>query len=229
MDQLKPPPALQVLFEDEDLLALGKPAGLPTQATVDKGRANFYDLALGQFPFPLFLHHRLDKDTSGVMIFSKSRRMNPLLAALFQVHQIQKTYWALVNPKGQKMASQHRIENFLELQKKLKPQKMKSVLRGGQKAITEFTVITSQSSMAHLECRPLTGRTHQIRVHLSEWGFPILGDSLYGGKDSRVPRLMLHAHHLDFRHPLSGELVKISCPPPSDFKKIIEKLNSPSA
>ncbi len=219
--------SFSILFEDEDLVAIEKPAGLPTQATVDKGRPNFYDMALAQFNSPLFLHHRLDKDTSGVMIFSKSRRMNPLLASLFQEHQIQKTYWALVNPRGRTLPKSHVISNFLELQKKLKPQKMKAVLRGGQKAITEIALLKHDSQMAQLECKPLTGRTHQIRVHLSEWGFPILGDSLYEGQDSRVPRLMLHAQRLDFSHPLSKKNLSIECPVPADFKKILEKINQP--
>ena len=225
-------PPFPVLFEDQDLLALAKPAGLPSQATLDKNRPYFYSLAQQQSSTPLYPHHRLDRDTSGVMLFSKSERMNPLLAGLFQNRQIQKTYWALAGSKSspaRQPGDCWRVEDFLELQKKEKPQIMKSVKKGGLKAITEFRVLEVflQPRSFLIECKPFTGRTHQIRVHLSEGRSPIVGDSMYGGNDSSVPRMMLHAKNLAFQHPLTSERIVIDCELPADFRKVLSNRTAP--
>jgi RluA family pseudouridine synthase len=218
------PSSIRVLYEDENLLALDKPAGIPTQATVDKNRIHFYELAKKHFQIPLFLHHRLDKDTSGVLLFSKSTLMNPHLSRLFKDHLIQKTYKALVRGKP---AAEFTVKNFLApINKPInkKGQKiMRSVRSGGLTAQTNFRLIQSFRQFSLMECQPLTGRTHQIRAHLSEIGHPILGDSLYGGSDPAVPRLMLHAAFLQFAHPLTDSELKMESPLPANFLTILSK------
>jgi 23S rRNA pseudouridine1911/1915/1917 synthase len=102
---------------------------------------------------------------------------------------------------------------------------MKSVLSRGDLAETHFKTLKKLQNCSWLECLPITGRTHQIRVHLSELGHPILGDSLYGGNDSRVPRLMLHAQGLEFPHPIDKKQLFIEAEAPSDFSKILKNVS----
>lgn len=223
----------QILFEDEYFLASEKPAGLPTQDTVDKTRPSFFSALKKQLQqergqdFYLALHHRLDRDTSGVMIFAKTKEANNPLADLFKNHEIQKTYWALTAKFRCK--PQWQSKNFLaEIQRTNKERaRMIPVQSGGQIAITDFKVLEDLGSGLMIEARPQTGRMHQIRTHLSERGLGIFGDDLYTApKTPTAPRLMLHAHSLEFKHPMTEESIRIESPLPTDmedFKKILKK------
>ncbi len=213
-----------ILFEDDYFLAAVKPPGLPSQATVDKNRPDFYtalkaQLSKGTPPIDyLGLHHRLDRDTSGVMIFTKQRAANEALAELFQSHRIQKTYLCLTQRR--KMPEQWQTENFLAefRDSKLKKMRMRSVLSGGQKAITDFNLLKVMAQGMLIQARPRTGRMHQIRVHLSEAHMGIFGDDLYPClKIPQAPRLMLHAQSLEFIHPFTQMEIKIECPLPADM------------
>jgi 23S rRNA pseudouridine955/2504/2580 synthase len=215
---------IPILFEDEFIVLVNKPANLPSQPTVDKKRADLFTLLQKKF-HTLFLHHRLDKDTSGVILFSKSKKANGPLTEMFRSHGFEKTYWALTKP-ADIFLPHWCIENHLVARRKDgKSVKMFRTESGGDFAYTAFSLLASSPEAHWVEAKPLTGRTHQIRVHLLHSGASILGDSLYGGKDPQVPRLMLHASSLQFAHPVTGEKLKITAPPPPDFQTLLTKWN----
>lgn len=217
---------IPILFQDQDIVIIQKPAGIPSQMTLDPKRPNLPSLLKSQLGQEVYLHHRLDKDTSGIMVFGLSKRANPGLTTLFREHRIQKTYLC-ISKINQPIENQNfTVHNFLApvrgQGKKL--MRMVSVRKGGWEAITDLSVLQSQEGFAYIQAKPKTGRTHQIRIHLAEKKLPILGDPLYGGKSSLVPRLMLHATALQFSHPITNQQMNMTCPPPTDFQKILENL-----
>jgi RluA family pseudouridine synthase len=232
-----------ILFEDKWLIAVHKPPGLPTQPTLDEARDNLY-ASLKRFLSErendpnayVGLHHRLDRDTSGVVLFTKNKDANPGTATLFAEHQIRKTYHALAQRPGIRpgnMAPEWKVKNFLR-RAEGKRAKFRSVHAGGDHAETDFSLLGDYQRGIWVECRPVTGRTHQIRVHLSEGGMSILGDDLYGTQNTRedgsaaslAKRLMLHAKELRFPHPVTLDDVKIESPLPSDFQECLRWLKN---
>lgn len=215
-----------ILYEDEFFLAAIKPAGLPSQPTVDKRRLDFFTLLKKQMSeergpqFYLGLHHRLDRDTSGVMIFTKNKAANEPLAEMFKKHLIQKTY--LCFTKANKCPDEWQVQNHLDEIRDpvLKKMKMHSVHSGGKKAHTLFRKLQTYPKGLLIEAKPLTGRMHQIRVHLAERGLGIFGDDIYPApKSPQAPRLMLHALRLEFIHPFTQKFITIECPLPEDMEK----------
>jgi RluA family pseudouridine synthase len=223
---------IEILFEDADFLAALKPSGLPSQSTVDKRRPDFFTELKKQLQaergkdFYLALHHRLDRDTSGVMIFAKTKRANEPLADLFKKHQIQKTYVCLTKVK--KVPESWVVENHLgeKRDKKTKKMKMVSVTSGGDKALTHFRCLEIYKKGMLLQAQPRTGRMHQIRVHLSEMGLGIYGDDIYPAPQTpEASRLMLHAFALDFVHPFTHENIHIESPLPQEMSAFIQALS----
>lgn len=221
----------QILYEDDYYLAAVKPAGMPSQATVDKRRPDFFTLLKKQLAeergkgFYLGSHHRLDRDTSGVMIFTKDKQANETLAELFTKHLIQKTYICFTQVN--KCPDQWQVQNYLAETRdpSLKKMKMRSVRSGGKPARTLFRKIESYRKGLMIEAKPLTGRMHQIRVHLSEYGLGIFGDDIYPcAHNPKPPRLMLHASCLEFAHPFTGKSIIIECPLPADMEHFKELL-----
>lgn len=214
-------PELKILFEDQDLVAIEKPVGLPSQPTLDKRRSNIFDLLKAQRPdIQIFLHHRLDLDTSGVMLFGKSERINKPLGELFKNHEIQKTYifWA---KKGREIKNpQWTVKNHLAPVKSSNKQIMRMVVvkSGGWAAETDFKLLQETEQAFLIEAQPKTGRTHQIRVHTAQDRRPIFGDRLYGGKSDLTSRMLLHAHKLTFVHPITADQMQLISPIPEDFK-----------
>jgi RluA family pseudouridine synthase len=217
----------RVLFEDEDLIVIDKPAGLPSHPTADETRDNLV-AAVHRFlsrrdgiaePY-LGVHQRLDRDTSGVVLFTKSKRVNAAVGAIFSSHKVVKIYQALTVATRKKLPKEWTIKNYLEkVSSKSKRAKYGSVETDGDRAETFFRVIGEYARGVWIEAFPKTGRTHQIRVHLAEYGLPILGDDLYGAPDDRAPRLMLHASELRFHHPMTGREVSVKSKLPEDFLK----------
>lgn len=221
----------RILFEDDYFLAAEKPAGMPSQPTVDKNRPDFFTELKKQLqettgaPY-LALHHRLDRDTSGVMIFAKNKETNEPLADLFKTHKIQKTYLCLTK-RTQKAPESWEVDNHLGEMRdaKLKKMKMVRVHSGGDRAHTLFRKLEVFPDALLVEARPLTGRMHQIRVHLADRGMGIFGDDIYASPKIPVaPRLMLHAFSLDFIHPFTGAPVHIECALPEDMQKFMKTL-----
>lgn len=227
-----------ILFRDADLVVVDKPAGLPTQASVDRSRDHLYAAVIRYLaketgvasPY-VGLHHRLDRDTSGVVAFTASKRANAPLAEQFREHQIKKTYEALVSLNKPLQAGREWIvKNYLKKEaQSSKRSKMVATRSGGDVAETSFRALKVWGEFALIEAKPKTGRMHQIRVHLADEGFPILGDETYGGRlevgREKVARVMLHARRLELKHPTKETDLEIESPVPSDFKAWIKRLN----
>jgi 23S rRNA-/tRNA-specific pseudouridylate synthase len=184
------------------------------------------------------LHHRLDRDTSGVVLFTKKPVANAGVAELFSGHLAKKTYWALSQLSSKSKLGERMRDEEWEVHDLLgrdprapsKKNRFASVRTGGDPAHTDFKLLERLGDCALIEARPLTGRTHQIRVHLSEQGAPILGDETYGWEFSRspipVPRVLLHAACLTFPHPISKIEISVSSPIPEDFQECLKLLRS---
>ena len=222
-----PPERVRVLYEDEVLLAVDKPAGLPTHETADPARPHLVGLVkayLGRDGGPapyVGVHQRLDRDTSGVVLFAKDPSANRGLADAFAGRTVEKTYHALtVRPVRLPPATWQGTERLAPSGKR----GVSSVASGGQEAETLFRLLESHAHGLLVEARPRTGRKHQIRVHLAEAGLAILGDETYGAPVGRVPRPMLHAIRLALPHPLTGEAVAIESPYPRDFEQALSRL-----
>ena len=219
-----------VLFEDEHLVFVAKPAGLPSQTTLDPSRHHLAK-ALEEYLLSsdgsayVGQHHRLDVGTTGVMVFTKSKAANPGIAEQFKKHTARKTYLALAVNRALEKGRSWRVKNFLAEDKEQKGH-VRSVRSGGDPAETEFKVLSVSPAAALIEAKPFTGRRHQIRVHLAEDGRAIYGDDTYASEKiaASAPRLMLHAAKLELAHPITGAKLAVECPPPEDFVALARKL-----
>jgi 23S rRNA pseudouridine955/2504/2580 synthase len=232
-DGSAPERALGVLYEDEFLLAVAKPPGLPAHATADPTRADLYSLVKRRLLPPgayLGVHHRLDRDTSGVVLFTRRAEVNAQVAAQFEGRQVVKVYHALTVDAPGRSQPAWRVENRLGPVGAGRSARTGEVDREGQPAVTEFRVLERLAGALLVEARPKTGRKHQVRAHLESGGRPILGDSRYGGvshlADVEIARPMLHARRLELRHPVGHGALVIECPYPADFEHVLERLRS---
>jgi 23S rRNA (cytosine1962-C5)-methyltransferase len=203
-----------VLFEDDDLLVVRKPAGMNTHAPSPHAGEGIYEWLRHREPrwAHLAIIHRLDKDTSGVMVFAKSPRANRSLTEQFAKRMVRKKYVLMTDRKTS--ARELTIESDLvRVGDKYRSQQGAV---SGSHAVTQFKRIGEDAGRILFEASPRTGRTHQIRVQASENGFPILGDILYGG--TPASRLFLHAQELSFQHPASGESMRFETPAPFEIE-----------
>ncbi|MCX6557097.1 MAG: RluA family pseudouridine synthase [Candidatus Aminicenantes bacterium] len=225
-----PSQQLVKLFEDEWLLVIDKPAGLVVHPGAGEKQETVLDLF--RFYYPQInemadqerpgIVHRLDKDTSGILILAKTEQAQQKMQELFQEREMQKTYLALV-------AGAMRFRNGtidLPLARSLKNRARFEVPReerdDQREAITDFSVIRAFATFTFVRLMPHTGRTHQLRVHLAHFGNPVLGDSLYGNrKDQGFQRLALHAFRIDFRHPFSGYPLSVTSPLPDVLRRFM--------
>lgn len=232
--------AQHVLFEDEFLIVVNKPSGLPTQPTLDEARDNLF-AAVKKFLAErerdpqayVGLHHRLDRDTSGVVLFTKKAQANAGVSELFSKHIAEKTYNAIsIGPKlwPESWTQSWKVENYLGKDRNAqgKRSKFTAVRTGGDFALTDFKLLEKLHDSSYwIEARPRTGRTHQIRVHLSEFGLPILGDPVYNAlRPAHPQRLLLHAVSLTFPHPIHKNLISVQSPLPEDFLQCLRRLGS---
>lgn len=215
-----PPPfvlaARDVRFEDDDFIVVSKPPGLPTHATLDPSRPHLHGAVRAYLRGGYAgLHHRLDAETSGLVLFTKTPRYNAEVTGWFRAHAIEKVYWAWVTTASPPAEPSWRVQNYLAARK---GGRVEVVFAGGDSAITDFAWLHGAAARPHAQlvaAMPRTGRTHQIRVHLACGGMPILGDTRYGGEPA--PRLMLHARVLRFTHPRTGAAVEVLDEPPPPF------------
>lgn len=224
-DRVKPERELteeEILFEDDVLIVVNKPSGVPTQATLDRTRDYLFHMVKrflkkrdGAKAYAA-LHHRLDVGTSGVMVFCKQKHFNKEVSEIFSERKAHKVYHAWVSKKSPIEETEWTVENFLKKENIKRKTKVRSVTSDGDKAITHFKKLEETDNGYLIEATPKTGRTHQIRVHLSEAGNPIFGDRNYGERFQKC-RLMLHAYKISFDHPKTGEPVEFVAQPPSDF------------
>ncbi|MFZ5497204.1 MAG: RluA family pseudouridine synthase [Verrucomicrobiota bacterium] len=241
------PPLPPVIYEDESLIAFDKPGGLLIAPDRwDKSRMNLMDLVHERMGHGVANVHRLDADTSGLVLCAKTKPALDFLSGQFQAKTVTKVYEALT--AGLPPTDAYTVDLVLK-EDDAKPGRMCVVKKHGKASVTEFRVLArfpqpaGRPGFAHVECRPLTGRTHQIRVHLAASGTPILNDPFYGndtrlllsdlkrgykGRDEERPliaRLALHAGVLTFIHPATREPLTLTAPLPQDFSVALKYLH----
>ena len=216
---------LKIVFEDNDLLLVEKPAGLLTVATPHERERTVYAFLRRHLKerspkLKLFIVHRLDKFASGVLVFAKSEPIQTKLQALFSRHEIQRKYWAIV--EGQVKQPKGAIRSKLA-ENRMK--RMHSIPDGekGKEAVTHYRVLRRFPQLTVLEVTLETGRKNQIRVHMSELGHPIVGDRAYGSQINPLGRLGLHAYLLGFKHPRLGTQVIHKTEAPPEFERYLPK------
>lgn len=202
-----------LIADEGDLLAVNKPAGLLSEPKRGLDRPSLLQLASAHFG-PLTLFHRLDRDTSGVLLLTRGGEINALLSTAFQESLVTKEYVAVV-------AAPNRLDASGVIDARLQPSRqrrdqMEVAAKGGQRAITRYSVIAAGAERAWVRLFPETGRTHQLRVHLAHLGAPILGDRLYGVAES-APRLMLHSQVINLPAALFGATRHFVAPLPPEF------------
>lgn len=230
MKEMKPipyrhrPRGLTILYEDRDIIVIDKSAGLLTvKAMYEKERTAHHILTnyirKGSFKSKkqLFVVHRLDRDTSGVLIFAKSIEAKENLK--LQWKNVRKKYAAVVH--GVLKEKNGTITSYLAENEDYEVFSVRDS-RKGELAITRYQVIKEAKKFSLLEIELLTGKKNQIRVHFSEKGHPIVGDNKYGKKGEPKSRLALHSHHLTFRHPHSGKELTFEAELPGFFKSYFD-------
>lgn len=223
----------EILYRDADIIALNKRAGIETQPTPARYQGTLY-AALSLFlidPFrpqlqpTIGMIQRLDRDTSGVILFSISSRAHKPLTTAITTRTLHKTYLALV--AGTVSPGEHEIRSLLA--RSHRDNCVRSVAKGGKEAVTHYRLLASSATYSLVEVTPITGRMHQIRTHLSEAGFPLLGDKRYNGPQHldgmALDRHMLHALSLDLLHPLTQRAMRITAPVPADMQMLIDRLH----
>ncbi len=220
---------MEILFEDADVIVVNKPVGMivhpapghPSGTLVNALLAHCPSLAgVGSVERPGIVH-RLDRDTSGVMVVAKTDRAYRRLRELFESHEhLRKVYLAVLH--GAPEPRKGRLETLIG-RKNWDAKRMAVVTAKGQRAVTHWETLSKHNGLALVEFTIETGRMHQIRVHAAHLGHPIVGDALYGdaAADRRLARpprrLLLHAVQLDFPHPVTGKLLSFAAPPPADL------------
>ncbi len=219
---------LSIIYEDDDILIVDKPAGLTVHPAPGHPGHTLVNAVLGHLPdFDIDdpvrpgIVHRLDKDTSGLMVIAKNRRSHANLTAQFAAHTVKKTYLVLV--KGHLSPEQGIIESDIG-RDMLNRQRM-AVVSSGKPARTLYTVKRYLGDYTLAEITLETGRTHQIRVHLAAIRFPVAGDATYGVKAPFLSRQFLHAFRLKFRHPSTGKDMEFESPLPPDLQQALDALS----
>ncbi|MFN3705342.1 MAG: RluA family pseudouridine synthase [Thermoflexales bacterium] len=224
---------LEVLYADADVWAINKPAGMVVHPGAGAQRGTLvnallaHDPALAQVGDPLRpgIVHRLDKETSGVLIVARTVAALQALQSQFKSRQVQKSYVALCcgSPSQEMGAIQLPIARHPRHRRRM------AIVAGGRTAITRVRLLRAYGRYSLVLARPITGRTHQIRVHLAAMGLPIVGDALYGSRRdalsrSLAPRHLLHALSLAFYSPSTGEQIMVRAPLPADFKRVLRQV-----
>lgn len=224
---------LEVLYEDNDIIVVNKPKGMvvhPANGNPDGTLVNAIMAickdslsGIGGEIRPGIVH-RLDKNTSGAIIIAKNDKAHIALSNQLKNHEIKKTYIALV--RG--IVKENNATINMPIARSKNDRKKMAVDKNGKEAITHFKVLKRFDDCTLLEVNIETGRTHQIRVHLSHIGYPIIGDDVYSNGKNRwnVKGQCLHAKSLDFKHPITGKLIHIEAPLPKYFTDILKELKS---
>jgi RluA family pseudouridine synthase len=213
---------MKIIYEDEHLLVVDKPAGIPVLPDGWEKDAPYLVESLEEQFGKIFIVHRLDKITSGVMVFARDAETHRALNIQFETHEAQKTYHAIVegNPRWDERVAKHPLRANVG-------HKHRTMVddKNGKPSETRFRVIKRYREAALIEAQPLTGRTHQIRVHAYALGYPLVGDVLYGAQGPyRMARPMLHAQTLSFIHPATNERMKFTASHPPDFAEALKQL-----
>lgn len=218
--------AFALVFEDDDIIVVDKAAGVLTVPTPRRERFTLVDelsryLSRGpRITRRAFVVHRLDRDTSGVLLFARNGDMRDRLKDLFASHDLTRIYSAVIHGALRPASGTFR-SYLLEDPASLRVRSIANKAQG-REAITHYRTIASNGRFTLLDVTLETGRRHQIRVHFAEAGHPVMGDAIYGPwMDNPLGRLGLHARHLSFVHPRSGERVSFDVPPPPEFAQVV--------
>ena len=219
---------LEVLYEDGDLAVVVKPCGMVVHPAAGNEHGTLVNALLyrmeglsgiGGVKRPGIVH-RLDKDTSGLLLVAKNDEAHRGLSDQLRGRRMEKHYLAVVD--GRMREPSGRVEKAIA--RSTKDRKRMAVDPAGREAVTEWTLLENLKDAALLDVHILTGRTHQIRVHMQSLHHPVAGDPIYGQKNGvRAPRLMLHAYTLSFTHPRTGERMTFCAPPPEAFTAAMQK------
>jgi RluA family pseudouridine synthase len=214
------PPA--VIHEDADVLVISKPAGLPTNPSPAAGARNVLTM-LERGGGRFHLVHRLDRDTSGLLILARTPQARDGLLRTFRTRRVEKMYDAVV--AGRLAAAYGSLRMRLLAHPRRASRRIETVRRGGVEARTDYRVTERYRSCTRLEVKARSGRMHQVRAHLAGAGNFVLGDPIYGRPHpTKPPRLCLHARQLVFPHPRSGQFLIVEAPLPSDLAAFLERL-----
>jgi 23S rRNA pseudouridine1911/1915/1917 synthase len=225
---LPEPIPLAVIYEDEDIMVIDKPAGLtvhpapghPSHTLVNAILAHCPGLTVSNELMRPGIVHRLDKDTSGLIVVAKDDSAREYLVAQFKSRTVTKRYLVLV--KGRLSPEQGIIE--APIGRDPHRRRRMAVVESGKQAITQYQVRRYLDNYTLVEVSPLTGRTHQIRVHLSAIGCPVVGDPTYGTKSAHLDRQFVHAYRLGFRLPSTKQYQEFTSPLPADLEQALEHL-----
>ena len=220
---------IDIVYEDSDIAVINKQAGLAVHPAhghysgtlVNAILYHIKDLSGINGEIRPGIVHRLDKDTSGLIVIAKNDKVHTTLTEMFQEKKIRKTYLAIL--KGKLNKSEGKIVTQIGRDKNDR-KKMTVIddITKGKNAITNYKVVSQNNLFTLVKVNIETGRTHQIRVHMRHLGYPILGDSVYGRKDNEK-RQMLHAYKLEFLHPVTGHQMEFTGEIPEDFQKALKK------
>lgn len=232
--------SFRVLMEDTDLVVVEKPAGVVTTPGVGHQHDTLLNGLYARWGERLRqlgagrdhgLVHRLDQGTSGVLAVALSREAYDGLRAMFETRDVRKFYWAVTikAPREPEGVIRQPIDEVLRRKDRYTSERTARPSASGKPALTAYRVLASTELGALIEARPVTGRLHQIRVHLDLIGASVLGDPVYGSHRSRGAsfRLALHAHRLAFAHPVTGEAVDVRTPFPRDLRSLLKRLGLP--
>lgn len=223
---------LDVVYEDDDVIVVNKPSGLVVHPAPGHPDGTLVNALLYHCGASLSgvggalrpgIVHRIDRDTSGLIIAAKNDYAHQFLSAQLADHTLARTYECIV--VGNLREDSGTVD--APIARDSRDRKRMAVVPGGRRAVTHWTVLARYPGYTHVQCRLETGRTHQIRVHMAYLGHPILGDTVYGAKKP-VPGLTgqcLHAVGLQFIHPRTKELVSLSCPLPGEFTAALRKID----
>ena len=223
---------LDVVYEDDDVIVVNKPSGLVVHPAPGHPDGTLVNALLFHCGASLSgvggalrpgIVHRIDRDTSGLIIAAKNDYAHQFLSAQLADHTLARTYECIV--VGNLREDSGTVD--APIARDSRDRKRMAVVPGGRRAVTHWTVLARYTGYTHVQCRLETGRTHQIRVHMAYLGHPILGDTVYGAKKP-VPGLTgqcLHAVGLQFIHPRTKELVSLSCPLPGEFTAALRKID----
>ena len=223
---------LDVLYEDNDIIVINKAKGMVVHPGNGNPDGTLVNAILAKCKDSLSgiggeirpgIVHRLDKDTSGVIIVAKNDKAHMELSRQIQAREVKKIYWALV--RG--IIKENEATINMPIGRSTKDRKKMAVRKDGKEAITHFKVLKRWGAYTLLEIHIETGRTHQIRVHLSQIGYPVVGDAVYsnGKNPFGVEGQMLHAKSIEFMHPTKKEKLKIEAPLPEYFVEVLNKLD----
>lgn len=215
---------LNIIHQDKQIIVLNKPAGISVLTEGWDESTIFLKKILEKKLGRVWVVHRLDKVTSGVIVFARTAEAHRHLNTQFEKRKVEKTYHAIVEdlPEWNEYTAQHSL--YVNVGRKHRTVVDK---HRGKRSVTDFKIIKRWHMQSMIEAQPKTGRTHQIRVHLSALGFPIVSDILYGAEETDlIARPALHAQSLTITHPTTKKRVTFTAPHPEDFANLIEKLDN---